>query len=360
VDVAIQLAKEQFKETFQIVQRCSFVAQNMWKEVFEEICVNMNGSAIEFCPLEDAQAFVQHRLSMWKAAGCTLLALIHVPKPEHSAVNPMSAAPGYHSRASGSLWTSINVLRSMSTFFPEICVVAFQPATCLRPDTECFGNIFGKSFELQDMRLPTDPWVLRCQPSLPNPAFCQRPFRVDGIKVEEVHQKLLGALAAEQALTGKLPSLPALESWLDSDPGSAEHRDGKESADLVMRQQSGACSMLLSREQLAALCGVKDFRWIELWHTRMPSSKFVNTVTGQPMAPGGAECVRCGQGRWCPNCTYYYEALTENVSPYQVSNGVLAVLQALCAPPLETPLFSANRMPEHLCGGQSNGFTLPS
>ena len=360
VDVAIQIAKEQFKETFQIVQRCSFVSQNEWKEVFEEICVNMNGSAIEFCPLEDALTFVQQRVSMWKAAGCTLLALIHIPKPEHSTVPPISAAPGYHSRASGSLWSSINVVKSMNTFFPEICVVAFQPASCSRPDTEFFDNIFGKSFELQDLRLPTDSWVLRCQPVCPNPVFCQRPFRGDGIKMEDIHQKLLGALDPSQTCPAKLPSLPALESWLDSDPGSAEHRDGKESADLAMRQQGGAFSMFLSREQLAAICGVQDFRWIELWQSRMPCSKFVNTVTGQPSAPGCAECVSCGQGRWCPNCSYYYEALTETVNPYQVSNGVVAVLQALSAPPGDVPLFATSRLPEHLCGGQCPGFTLPA
>jgi len=86
----------------------------------------------------------------------------------------------------------------------------------------------------------------------------------------------------------------------------------------------------------------------------------VNTVTGQPMAPGGAECVNCGQGRWCPNCSYFYEALTETVNPYQVSNGVLAVLQALCAAPGDVPLFTTSRLPEHVCGAQCNGFSLPS
>ena len=196
---------------------------------------------------------------------------------------------------------------------------------------------------------------------MPNPAFCQRPFRVDGIQVEDIHPKLLGALQADQTLTGKLPSLPTLESWLDSDPGSAEHRDGKEAAAFViMRQASGDCPKFLSREHLAALCGVTDFRWVELWHSRMPCSKFVNTVTGQPMAPGGPECVNCGQGRWCPNCSYFYEALTETVNPYQVSNGVLGVLQALCAAPGDVPLFTTSRLPEHVCGAQCNGFSLPS
>ena len=35
VDVAIQLAKDNFAQQFEVIQRCAFVAQNFAKEVFE-------------------------------------------------------------------------------------------------------------------------------------------------------------------------------------------------------------------------------------------------------------------------------------------------------------------------------------
>jgi hypothetical protein len=149
-----------------------------------------------------------------------------------------------------------------------------------------------------------------------------------------------------------------LEILLDD----VEARDGQEAAALMMRQPTNAQgsqpSMLLSREHLASLFGVREFKWMEHWAARMPCSKYINTITGQPTLPGRPECVACGQGRWCPNCGYYYEALTECVNPHLVTKGVLTLLQVLCAPRTETPLFPTSRLPDHACGGHCTGFAV--
>ncbi len=193
------------------------------------------------------------------------------------------------------------------------------------------------------------------------PRFTTRPVIVDfgKLKLEDYHPKLHGAFQDSQPLTAKLPSLSALENFLDNDPGSAEARDGKDAADLLMRQRRSADDrVLLSREHLAALFGGKDFKWIEHWGVRMPFSEYINTFTGQPTQVGRAECVVCGHGRWGPNFSYFYEALTECVNPHLVTKGALTLLQTLCAPPAETLLFPTSRLPDHMCSGLCTGFAL--
>ncbi len=97
----------------------------------------------------------------------------------------LSAAPGYHGLKSGSVWTPFAALRSMMNFLPDMCLATFQPQGCSKPDMDFFDTIFGKALEVEGLRLPTDPWILRCQPALPSPRFSQRPMRVDGIRVED-------------------------------------------------------------------------------------------------------------------------------------------------------------------------------
>ena len=357
VDVAIQLAKENFAQQFEVIQRCAFVAQNFAKEVFEEICVQMVGPSIELVPLEEAIPYVQSNVAQWKARGCTLLALVHVPKAETSAVPVCSAAPGYHGFASSNIWMSFNALSKVKTFMPELCVALFQPPCSAKADVDYFDTIFGHSKEVDSLRLPMEPWTLRCQPLGTNTKVITRPFNADTgkIKAEEFHPDLQGAFSCDGASPAKLPSLPALESFLDD----VEARVGQEAAVLLMRQPTNAQSfVLLSREHLASLFGVREFKWMEHWAARMPCSKYINTITGQPTLPGRPECVACGQGRWCPNCGYYYEALTECVNPHLVTKGVLILLQVLCGPRTETPLFQTSRLPDHACGGHCTGFAV--
>ena len=360
VDVAIQLAKENFAQQFEVIQRCAFVAQHFAKEVFEEICVQMVGPPIELLPLEEAIPYVLSNVASWKARGLTLLALVHVPRAEMSAVPLCSAAPGYHGSASSNIWMSFNALSKVKTFMPEMCVALFQPPCSSKADMDYFDTIFGKAMEVDSLRLPTEPWSLRCQPLGTNTKVITRQFIADTgkIKAEEFHPKLQGAFSCDGASPARLPSLAALEILLDD----VEARDGQEAAALVMRQplnaQGSQPSMLLSREHLASLFGVREFKWMEHWAARMPCSKYINTITGQPTQPGRPECVACGQGRWCPNCGYYYEALTECVNPHLVTKGVLTLLQVLCAPRTETPLFPTSRLPDHTCGGHCTGFAV--
>ena len=360
VDVAIQLAKENFSQQFEVIQRCAFVAQNFAKEVFEEICVQMVGPSIEFVALEEAIPYVHSNVASWKARGLTLLALVHVPRAEMSAVPVCSAAPGYHGSASSNIWMSFNALSKVKTFMPELCVALFQPHCSSKADTDYFDTTFGKAMEVDSLRLPTEPWSLRCQPLGINTKVITRPFNADTgkIKAEEFHPKLQGALSCDGASPAGLPSLAALEILLDD----VEARDGQEAAALMMRQPTNAqgsqSSMLLSREHLASLFGVRDFKWIEHWTARMPCSKYINTITGQPTLPGRPECVVCGHGRWCPNCGYFYEALTECVNPHLVTKGVLTLLQVLCGPRADTALFSTRRLPDHICSGHCTGFAV--
>jgi hypothetical protein len=278
-----------------------------------------------------------------------------------SAVPGFSAAPGYHGSASNIVWLSFNALSKVQTFMPELCVALFQPQCSSKADTDYFDTIFGKAMEVDSLRLPTEPWSLRCQPLGTNAKVYTRPFNADmgNIKVEDFHPTLQGAFSCDGAAPTKLPSLAAVEIFLDADPNTAEARDGKEAAALIMRQPcSGAHPVLLSREHLAALFGVREFKWIDHWTGRMPCSKYINTITGQPTLPGRPECVVCGHGRWCPNCGYFYEALTECVNPHLVTKGVLTLLQVLCGPRADTALFSTRRLPDHICSGQCTGFAV--
>jgi hypothetical protein len=310
--------------------------------------------------LEEAIPYVHSNVASWKARGLTLLALVHVPRAEMSAVPVCSAAPGYHGSASSNIWMSFNALSKVKTFMPELCVALFQPPCSSKADMDYFDTIFGKAMEVDSLRLPTEPWSLRCQPLGTNTKVITRPFNADTgkIKAEEFHPKLQGAFSCDGASPARLPSLAALEILLDD----VEARDGQEAAALMMRQPTNAqgsqSSMLLSREHLASLFGVREFKWMEHWAARMPCSKYINTITGQPTLPGRPECVACGQGRWCPNCGYYYEALTECVNPHLVTKGVLTLLQVLCAPRTETPLFPTSRLPDHTCGGHCTGFAV--
>jgi hypothetical protein len=361
VDVAIQLAKDNFAQQFDVIQRCAFVAQNFAKEVFEEVCVHMVGPSIELVPLEEAIPYVQSNVACWKARGFTLIALIHIPKAQVSAVPGCSAAPGYHGSASNTVWLSFNALSKVQTFMPELCVALFQPQCSSKADTDYFDTIFGKAMEVDSLRLPTEPWNLRCQPLGTNTKVITRPFNAEPgtIKVEDFHPNLQGAFSCDGAFPAKLPSLAALEIFLDADPNTAEARDGKEAAALIMRQPcSGAHPVLLSREHLASLFGLREFKWIDHWTNRMPCSKYINTITGQPTLPGRPECVVCGHGRWCPNCGYFYEALTECVNPHLVTKGVLTLLQVLCGPRADTALFSTRRLPDHICSGHCTGFAV--
>ena len=361
VDVAIQLAKDNFSQQFDVIQRCAFVAQHFAKEVFEEICVHMVGPSIELVPLEEASNYVRSNCAGWKARGCTLLALVHVPKAERSAVPVCSAAPGYHGSASSNIWMSFNALSKVQTFIPEMCIATFQPHCSSKADTDYFDTTFGKAMEVDSLRLPTEPWSLRCQPPGTNAKVTTRPFHaaLGNIRVEDFHPNLQGAFSGDGAPPAKLPSLAALEIFLDADPNTAEARDGREAAALIMRQPcSGDHPVLLSREHLASLFGVRDFKWIEHWTARMPCSKYINTITGQPTLPGRPECVVCGHGRWCPNCGYFYEALTECVNPHLVTKGVLTLLQVLCGPREDTALFSTRRLPDHICSGHCTGFAV--
>jgi hypothetical protein len=145
VDVAIQLAKDNFAQQFEVIQRCAFVGQNFAKEVFEEICVHMVGPSIELVPLEEAIPYVQSNVASWKARGCTLIALIHIPKAQVSAVPVCSAAPGYHGSASNNIWMSFNALSKVKTFMPELCVALFQPQCSSKADMDYFDTIFGKA-----------------------------------------------------------------------------------------------------------------------------------------------------------------------------------------------------------------------
>ena len=104
------------------------------------------------------------------------------------------------------------------------------------------------------------------------------------------------------------------------------------------------------------LFGMRDFKLLDHWAARMPCSKYINTITGQPTVQGRPESVICVHGRWCPNCGYFYEVLTECANPHLVTRGVLTLLQTLCAPRGETPLFATSRLPEHMCGGHCTGF----
>ena len=71
------------------------------------------------------------------------------------------------------------------------------------------------------------------------------------------------------------------------------------------------------------------------------------------------EIACCGHGRWCPNCCYFYEALTECANPHLVRNGVMVLLQQLAASTPDASLFDVNRLPEHLCTDNCTGFALP-
>ena len=227
VDVAIQLAKDNFSQQFDVIQRCAFVAQHFAKEVFEEICVHMVGPSIELVPLEEASNYVRSNCAGWKARGCTLLALVHVPRAERSAVPVCSAAPGYHGSASSNIWMSFNALSKVQTFIPEMCIATFQPHCSSKADTDYFDTTFGKAMEVDSLRLPTEPWSLRCQPLGTNAKVITRPFNaaMGNIRVEDFHPHLQGAFSCDGASPAKLPSLAALEIFLDADPNTAEARD---------------------------------------------------------------------------------------------------------------------------------------
>ena len=361
IDVALQLAKTNFNEQFHVAHRCSYVAQNMWKEVFEEVCTNMSGVAPEFLLLEESIAHVEQRGPYWKAAGCTLIAIIHIPKAEASHVAGFSAAPGYHGRKSSSIWTALTALTRLKMCFPQMAVATFQPHGGSKLDHDFFDTLFGKALDLGNLRLPIDPWAMRCQPAHLKPPFVMRPLQAAEMSTDTFHSLLAGAFHDQVSLNVRLPSLGTLETYLDADPGSPDAHLHRAAAELLMRypRASDAAPVLLCREQLASLLGVKEFKWLESWALRMPCAKYVNTVTGQPTQQGLLESACCGHGRWCPNCCYFYEALTECANPHLVTNGVMVLLQQLAASTPDASLFDVNRLPEHLCTDNCTGFALP-
>ena len=188
-------------------------------------------------------------------------------------------------------------------------MATFQQGASVTADTEFFDSIFGMGMDVDSLRLPTAGWKLRCQPVALNPRFTTRPCNAEpfgSFKLEDFHVKLHGVFSESHGPPAKLPSLAVLENFLDAEPGTAQARDGKEAADLVMRQPCNADHpVLLSREHLAMLFGVRDFKLLDHWAARMPCSKYINTITGQPTVQGRPESVICGHGRWCPNCGYF-------------------------------------------------------
>ncbi len=91
---------------------------------------------------------------------------------------------------------------------------------------------------------------MRCHPAPLSPKFSKRPLQMGGMKVEPFHNKLHGAFIDQASLSIALPSLMVLETFLDGDPLSAEARETKDAAELVMAHPLNAlASVLLSREQ---------------------------------------------------------------------------------------------------------------
>ena len=142
------------------------------------------------------------KCASWKASGCTLVALVHVPNAELSGVPLCSAAPGHHGPKSNTLWLSFNALLSIKTFMPEMCVATCQQGSSATADTEFFDSIFGMGMDVESLRLPTAGWKLRCQPVALNPRLTTRPCNAEScgpFKLEDFHVKLHGVFLESRA-----------------------------------------------------------------------------------------------------------------------------------------------------------------
>ena len=362
VDYALTMAKEVLEQTFHVVHKYSFSSQCMWKEVLDDYFANVTGARVEPVLLEDAESFVTARACQWRASGCSILALLHLPVSEPSSVPAITAAPGYHGQRSAALWLTFNALRALQTFFPDIGVATFHPPPFAAKDVQFFDDLFGKPLDFSlgaNLRVPLQPWAVRCMPVAREPRVIKRPMDGSSTKLGDYHSRLHGAFDEKHVLSAVLPSLATLEAFLDCDPPDAAGSELKAAGELVSRGPAGDARVaLLTREHLAAVCGVTEWKFCEFWEARLPCAKWVNSFTGQPATAGSAESVKCGEGRWCPPCSYFYEALTECPSPYLLASGVLALLEAIVSESSGKNLFSVNRLPAHACNGQCTGFSI--
>lgn len=364
VEVAFQLAKDNLQANFEITARCSFHAQCAWKEVIEEMIVNLAGVPVEFACLEEAVTFVQGRALQWKASGSMVLALLHVPVAQASSTPPTTAAPGYHGSQSGGLWHALAAMRSIQNIFPEICVATFVPPRCSKADLDFFDSCFGKTLDLTETlnwRLPLQPWEVRVLPCPTPIKFASRPLYPEKVSLSDFNPLLHGAFVSEKQLSVELPLLDAVELFCDSDPTSFEAQKLQNSVTLVMRHpRSGGDVVMLPRSHLAAVCGLTEFKVLEFWEKRRPCCKYINSYTGTASQQGFPESAPCGHGRWCPDCSYFYESITSCVHPYVVSSGVFAVLHALSKRGSEAQLFQTRLAPEHTCSAFCAGFAIPA
>lgn len=361
IDLGVQFANEGLTDTFEIVRKYSFVSQCVWKEVLDDFFSSVNGVKVEPVCLEESVSFINSNALAWKASGATILALIHVPKPEASDVPALSAAPSFHGRNSGAVWHTFAALRSLEKFVHSICVAAFLPPSVGVADASFFDVLFG-SFNLVpavSFQLPQQPWQARCVPRHLSARQMKRPIVQPTMPLEDFNVSLRGAFQETATTPSYLPPLSLLEELFDADDPAAARAEAKAAGELVRlgaAPDASAPLMLLPRGHLAAVCGLADWKVCQFWGARMPCSKYVNSITGQAAAAGGRESVPCGMARWCPPCTYFYEALNDCPSPYLISNTVMAILQALVAD--SVPPMSVRRFPEHRCSESCAGFSF--
>lgn len=363
IDIALNIAKDEMNESFQVVGKYSFVSQCVWKEVLDDFFASVSGPKVEPVLLEDAVSYINANGLAWKATGATIFALIHIPKPEPSNVPGLSAAPSYHGHTSASVWQTFAALRSLEKFTATICVAAFLPPSVSGPDASFFDVLFGPHATLPavNTQVPQAPWPVRCVPRAAGARQIRRPIVQASLPVEDFNVALRGAFDGAAAVTKHLPPVSLLEALFDVDEPSRATPEMKEAGELVRRgpasgDQAGSL-LLLSREHLCAVCGLDDWKLCGFWNARMPCSQHVNAVTGQPAAAGSRESVPCGAARWCPQCVYFYETLTDCVSPWLISNAVLAVLQALAVEDVDSRLMSVKAFPDHQCGQSCTGFS---
>lgn len=359
--IGLFLAKEFLQASgVELVECISFASSCPWEPVLDECLAGIAGPT----PVtvvkgsEQGPAMLIEKAAGWKQQQASVLVLLHIPQPVQSFASTTWKAPGYHAPRASEIWSTFHTIRGLGNFYPKVAVVSYQKPPQNPLDSSYWDGLFGVAVkgDVNQLRVPQAPWLLRCSPAL-QPAAESLTVRATGPAehVQGLPKEFRLMFDPQTSFSTILPDIETLEDIFDQEAqqGLPPLSDKRLSVVLQTQSEGEAAGQrrLLSREQLGLVYGMSGWKYCDYWSRCLPCSGHINKVTGQPSLPFFPESVPCGATRWCPPCSHLYEALSSTISPFAIHQALTSTIGSMCRTPATAAdgLFCISCLPAHAC-----------